>query len=54
MEKNLVGSFYQPKLVLSDTSFLETLPIKEIICGYAEVLKHAVIKDRNFNWLKKL
>jgi len=52
--KNLVGSFYQPKLVLSDTSFLEALPIKEIICGYAEILKHAVIKDRNFfNWLKK-
>ena len=51
--KNLVGSFYQPKMVLSDTSFLETLPNKEIICGYAEVLKHAVIKDRNFfNWLK--
>ena len=51
--KNLVGSFYQPKLVMSDTSFLETLPKKEIICGYAEILKHAVIKDKKFfNWLK--
>tara|TARA_B100000963_G_scaffold61509_1_gene49448 strand:+ start:8178 stop:9296 length:1119 start_codon:yes stop_codon:yes gene_type:complete len=52
--KNLVGSFYQPKLVLSDTSFLKSLPKKEIICGYAEILKHAIIKDKKFfNWLKK-
>ncbi len=51
--KNLIGSFYQPKLVLSDTKFLNSLPKKEIICGYAEILKHAIIKDRNFfNWLK--
>ena len=52
--KNLVGSFYQPKLVISDTSFLNSLSKKEIICGYAEILKHSIIKDRNFfNWLKK-
>ena len=52
--KNLIGSFFQPKLVISDTSFLETLPKKEIICGYAEILKHSIIKDKNFfNWLKK-
>ena len=51
--KNLIGSFYQPKLVLSDTKFLNSLPKKEMICGYAEILKHAIIKDRNFfNWLK--
>ena len=52
--KNLIGSFYQPRLVLSDTDFLESLPKKEIICGYAEILKHSIIKDKKFfNWLEK-
>ena len=52
--KNLIGSFYQPRLVLSDTSFLNSLPKKEMVCGYAEILKHSLIKDQNFfNWLKK-
>ena len=52
--KNLVGSFYQPKLVISDTSFLDSLSKKELICGYAEILKHSIIKDKKFfNWLKK-
>ena len=53
--KNLIGSFYQPKLVINDISFLNSLPKKEIICGYAEILKHSIIKDKNFfNWLKKI
>ena len=52
--KNLIGSFYQPKLVISDTSFLSSLPKKEMICGYAEILKHSIIKDKKFfDWLKK-
>ena len=52
--KNLIGSFYQPKLVISDTSFISSLSKKEIICGYAEILKHAIIKDKKFfNWLEK-
>ena len=52
--KNLIGSFYQPKLVISDTSFLNSLSKKEMICGYAEILKHSIIKDMQFfNWLKK-
>ena len=52
--KNLIGSFYQPKLVISDTSFLNFLSKKEVICGYAEILKHSLIKDKIFfNWLKK-
>ena len=52
--KNLIGSFYQPRLVISDTNFLNSLPRKEIICGYAEILKHSIIKDKFFfNWLKK-
>ena len=51
--KNLIGSFYQPKLVLSDVSLLQSLPKREIICGYAEILKHSIIKDKKFfNWLK--
>ena len=52
--KNLIGSFFQPKLVISDTSFLKSLKRKEMICGYAEILKHAVIKDKKFfSWLRK-
>ena len=52
--KNLVGSFYQPKLVISDTSFIYSLPKKEMICGYAEIFKHSIIKDKSFfYWLKK-
>ena len=52
--KNLIGSFYQPKLVVSDTTFINSLSIKEMICGYAEILKHSIIKDKKFfNWLKK-
>jgi len=51
--KNLIGSFSQPKLVLSDIMFLKSLPKKEMVCGYAEILKHAIIKDKKFfNWLK--
>ena len=51
--KNLIGSFSQPKLVITDTKFLKSLPKKEMVCGYAEILKHAIIKDQNFfNWLK--
>ena len=46
--KNLIGSFYQPKLVISDTSFINSLPKKEMICGFAEILKHSIIKDKNF------
>ena len=46
--KNLVGSFYQPKLVISDTEFLKSLPKREIICGYGEILKHSLILDKVF------
>ena len=53
--KNLIGSFYQPKLVISDTSFINSLPKKEMICGYAEILKHSIIKDKYFlNGWKKI
>ncbi len=52
--KNLIGSFYQPKLVIADTDFIKSLPKKEVTCGYAEILKHAIINDlKFFKWLKK-
>jgi len=46
--KNLIGAFYQPSLVISDINFLKTLPKREIVCGYGEILKHALIADRKF------
>jgi len=52
--KNLIGSFYQPNLVISDTDFLKTLPKREIICGYAEILKHSLILEKkNFTFLNR-
>ena len=52
--KNLIGTFYNPKVVISDTEFLKSLPKREIICGYAEILKHAIIYDKKFfNFLKR-
>ena len=51
--KNLIGAFSQPKLVLSDISLLKSLSRKEMVCGYAEILKHAIINNyKFFNWLK--
>ncbi|MDA7580915.1 3-dehydroquinate synthase [Candidatus Pelagibacter sp.] len=46
--KNLIGSFYQPSLVISDIIFLKSLPKREVICGYGEILKHALISDKKF------
>lgn len=46
--KNLVGSFYQPKLVLSDIDLLKTLPKRELLAGYAEIVKYGLICDRKF------
>jgi 3-dehydroquinate synthase len=46
--KNLIGAFYQPNLVISDINFLKTLPKKELVCGYGEILKHAIIYDKKF------
>lgn len=43
--KNLVGSFHQPKLVLVDPETLRTLPDREFREGFAEVIKHAAIRD---------
>ena len=52
--KNLIGSFYQPNLVISDIEFLKTLPKREIVCGYGEILKHSLIANKKvFNFLNK-
>ena len=52
--KNLIGSFMQPDLVISDINNLKSLPKREIICGYGEILKHSIINgNKTFNYLKK-
>ena len=52
--KNLIGTFFQPDIVISDINILKSLPKREIICGYAEILKHSLIRDKkNFNFLNK-
>ena len=52
--KNLIGSFYQPDLVVSDMNILASLPEREIICGYAEILKSSIIDNlNNFLYLDK-
>ena len=58
--KNLIGSFYPPKLVLADPQVLKSLPETELISGLAEVVKHGIISDpklfkscaRGLDWVK--
>lgn len=51
--KNMIGAFYQPKLVLADISTLKTLPERELSAGIAEVIKYGLIRDASFfNWLE--
>ncbi len=51
--KNMVGAFYQPRLVLADTSTLNTLPDRELSAGLAEVIKYGLIRDLPFfEWLE--
>ncbi len=51
--KNIVGTFYQPKSVFVDLNFLHTLPFRELKQGFAEVIKYAVIEDKElFNFLE--
>lgn len=51
--KNLVGAFHQPRLVLADTALLDTLPLRELRAGYAEVVKYGLIDRPDFyEWLE--
>jgi len=52
--KNMIGAFYQPRLVVADLDTLATLPGREIRAGLAEVIKYGVIKDAVFfAWLEE-
>ena len=51
--KNLIGSFHQPRMVLADITSLESLPAREVLAGYAEVVKYGLVNDESFfNWLE--
>ena len=53
MGKNMVGAFHQPQAVISDVTTLQTLPMRELRAGLAEVIKHGAISDPVFfEWLE--
>lgn len=52
--KNMIGAFYQPRVVLADTDTLNTLPDRELAAGIAEVIKYGLIRDAEFfAWIEK-
>ena len=52
--KNLVGTFHQPKLVLNDVGVLESLPRREMLSGYGEIVKCGLIRgEAEFGWLEE-
>jgi 3-dehydroquinate synthase len=51
--KNMIGAFYQPRLVVADVETLRTLPPREVSAGLAEIIKHGAIADAEFfGWLE--
>jgi 3-dehydroquinate synthase len=51
--KNLIGLFHQPRMVIADTALLATLPRRELLAGYAEVVKYGALGDADFfEWLE--
>ncbi len=52
--KNLIGAFHQPRLVLADVGLLESLPRRELLAGYGEVVKYGLLGDADFfEWLER-
>ncbi|MEO0990002.1 MAG: 3-dehydroquinate synthase [Pseudomonadota bacterium] len=52
--KNLIGAFHQPALVLADTDVLSTLPTRDLLAGYGEVVKYGLLGDATFfEWLEQ-
>ena len=52
--KNMVGVFNQPEFVICDLNLLHTLPLPELTCGFAEIVKHAIIADADmFRYLEQ-
>ncbi|MCR9125207.1 MAG: 3-dehydroquinate synthase [Rhodobacteraceae bacterium] len=52
--KNLIGAFHQPSLVLADTDVLATLPPRDFLAGYGEVVKYGLLGDADFfEWLER-
>lgn len=52
--KNMIGAFYQPKVVIADTALLATLPTRELSAGLAEVIKYGLLGDASFlSWLEE-
>ncbi len=52
--KNLIGSFYQPILIIIDLNFLKTLPQQEIRNGFAEIIKYSIINKEIFDFLENV
>jgi 3-dehydroquinate synthase len=53
--KNLIGTFYEPKMIFIDTFVFSSLPKREFIAGFAEIIKHAIIADQKyFDFLLKV
>jgi 3-dehydroquinate synthase len=51
--KNMIGAFYQPRAVITDTATLDTLPVREYVAGIAEIIKCAAVRDLPlFEWLE--
>ena len=52
--KNLIGAFHQPALVLADIAVLDTLPPRDFLAGYGEVVKYGLLGDAGFfDWLER-